>query len=85
MHLPGYSLSALALLLAASVSLASSDITPDKGSIVTTPVEGSLFPNWVGRQQLRYFELTDDGLILKTPAISYGNLAITGVLTWERR
>ena len=79
MHLPGYSLSALAL------SLASSDITPDKGSIVTTPVEGSLFPNSVGGRQMRYFDLTDDRLILKTPAISYGDLAITGVLTWERR
>jgi len=52
---------------------------------VTTLVEGSLFPNWVGGQQLRYYELTDDRLILKTPAISYGDLEITGVLTWERR
>lgn len=52
---------------------------------VTTLVEGSLFPNWVGGQQLRYYELTDDRLSLKTPAISYGDLEITGVLTWERR
>ena len=52
---------------------------------VSTVVEGSLFPNWVGGQQLRYYELTDDRLILKTPAISYGDLEITGVLTWERR
>jgi len=52
---------------------------------VTTLVEGSLFPNWVGGQQLRYYEFTDDRLILKTPAISYGDLEITGVLTWERR
>jgi hypothetical protein len=52
---------------------------------VTTLVEGSLFPNWVGGTQLRYYELSDTQLILKTPPISYGDLEITGVLTWERR
>lgn len=54
-------------------------------STITTVVEGSLFPNWVGGTQLRYYELTDHQLILKTPPISYGDLEITGVLTWERR
>lgn len=52
---------------------------------ITTVVEGSLFPNWVGGEQLRYYELSDQQLILRTPPISYGDLEITGVLTWERR
>jgi len=52
---------------------------------ITTVVEGSLFPNWVGGEQLRYYELSDQQLILKTPPISYGDLEIVGVLTWERR
>jgi hypothetical protein len=61
MHLPGPSLSALALLVSASVSLASSDITPVKDSIVTnergivagigqsdySPYAGRDFPNQV--------------------------------------
>ena len=52
---------------------------------LTTVVEGSLFPNWVGGTQLRYYELSATQLILKTPPISYGDMEITGVLTWERR
>ena len=52
---------------------------------VTTVVEGSLFPNWVGGKQVRHYELADHQLILKTPPISFGDLEITGVLTWERR
>lgn len=61
MAIPGSQLSALALFLAASVSLASSDITPDKGKIVTneqgivkgigqsdySPYAGREFPNQV--------------------------------------
>lgn len=51
---------------------------------ITTAVEGSLFPNWVGGRQLRYYELSDTQLVLKTPPIPYGDDHITGVLTWER-
>ncbi len=52
---------------------------------ITTIVEGSLFPGWVGGKQLRYYELYGDQLVLRTPPISYGDIEITGVLTWERR
>ena len=52
---------------------------------LTTDVEGSLYPNWVGGQQVRYYELTDSQLILKTSPIAFGDEEITGVLTWERK
>lgn len=52
---------------------------------LTTDVEGSLYPNWVGGQQVRYYELTEKQLILKTSPIAFGEEEITGVLTWERR
>ena len=52
---------------------------------VTTRVEGSMYPNWVGTQQLRYYELAGDRLVLKTPAMPIGDKEFTGVLTWERR
>lgn len=52
---------------------------------LTTDVEGSLYPNWVGGQQVRYYELTDRQLILKTSPIALGDEEIIGVLTWERR
>jgi len=51
---------------------------------LTTDVEGSLFPNWVGGQQVRYYELTETQLILKTSPIAFGDDEIIGVLTWER-
>lgn len=51
---------------------------------VTTRVEGSLYPNWVGGQQLRFYQLIDDRLVLKTTPIVYGDREFTGVLTWKR-
>ena len=59
------------------------EVDTEKGTL-TTHVMGSLFPNWVGSEQLRYYELTGDRLILKTPPIPFGEDAFTGVLTWER-
>jgi hypothetical protein len=52
---------------------------------ITTDVEGSLYPNWVGGQQVRYYELTDSRLVLTTSPIAFGDEEITGVLTWERK
>ncbi len=52
---------------------------------LTTDVEGSLYPNWVGGQQVRYYELTDGQLVLKTSPIPFGEEEIIGVLTWERK
>lgn len=52
---------------------------------LTTHVEGSMYPNWVGSQQVRFYELSDTQLILKTPPIALGDEEFTGVLTWERK
>jgi hypothetical protein len=51
---------------------------------ITTRVEGCMFPNWVGGDQVRFFELTDEELVLRTPPITLGDDEITGVLTWRR-
>lgn len=51
---------------------------------ITTHVEGSMYPNWVGGEQVRFYELTDDQLVLKTPPITFGDETVTGVLTWQR-
>ena len=55
-----------------------------KEKTLTTDVEGSLYPNWVGSKQVRFYELNDRTLVLKTPPIPFGEGEITGVLTWER-
>ncbi len=55
-----------------------------KEKTLTTYVEGSMYPNWVGGEQMRYYELTDQTLVLKTPPLAFGEEEIVGVLTWER-
>jgi hypothetical protein len=47
-------------------------------------VEGSLFPNWEGGVQERFFELTGNRLKLSTPPIQWGGGEIVAVLVWER-
>ena len=46
-------------------------------------VEGSLFPNWVGTDQERSYELEDDRLTFTTPrTVVRGKLTVS-VLIWE--
>jgi hypothetical protein len=39
--------------------------------IVTHHVEASKFPNWEGSQQVRYFQVADDQLLVDTPPIPF--------------
>lgn len=54
-----------------------------KGTIVHH-VEASLFPNWLGQDQMRLYELSADLLTLRTPPMLSGGQEITGVLVWKR-
>ncbi len=56
----------------------------DVEGIVTHHVHGASFPNWIGGDQQRFFELTGNQLILSSPPILAGNSTLTGVLIWER-
>lgn len=47
-------------------------------------VEGSLFPNWVGHDEIRYGKIVDNLLILSTPPIKTGNGEVVFHVTWER-
>lgn len=47
-------------------------------------VEGSLFPNWVNRNELRYATVQGDKLILNTPPVPAGNRRIVFTLTWQK-
>ena len=51
---------------------------------VTHHLEGSLLPNWVGSDQVRFYELTAERLTLKTPPLMIGGQAAVGHLIWER-
>ena len=49
-------------------------------------VEASLFPNWLGQDQVRSFEFSADAgtLTLKTLPLLSGGQEMTGVLVWKR-
>ena len=47
-------------------------------------VEASLFPNWIGGEQVRHFEFPGGRLKLTTPPLVYAGGETTSVLVWER-
>lgn len=51
---------------------------------VTYVITGSLFPNWVGHQNLRYYEIAGERLTLRTPPFLMAGMEIVGVLIWQR-
>lgn len=55
-----------------------------EGDTVTHHVEASLFPNWVGRPEIRYYKFEGDTLTLRTGPIRSGRSTVTAQLVWER-
>ncbi len=51
---------------------------------VTHRVTASLLPNWIGEPQVRYYEISGDTLVLRTPPIQSGGREIVGSLVWTR-
>lgn len=47
-------------------------------------IEGSLFPNWVGHENLRFYEREGDCMTLKTPPFPMAGQKTEGVLIWQR-
>jgi hypothetical protein len=47
-------------------------------------VQLSLFPNWIGGDQVRYFEFSGDQLTLRTPPIVIDGVELTTQLIWRR-
>jgi hypothetical protein len=55
----------------------------EKGRYVTHHVTGSLFPNWIGSRQKRFYKLTGDTLELSAPFTLDGQTH-TALLIWKR-
>ena len=53
-------------------------------SLIIHHVEGSIFPNMEGRDQERFFELSENRLQLRTPPIKLAGEKAVGVLLWQR-
>jgi len=53
---------------------------------MTYVVDGSLFPNWIGHENLRFYEFSDDRqtLTLRTPPFLAAGNEIVGMLIWQR-
>lgn len=57
----------------------------EKKGVMSYTVEGSLFPNWVGHSQDRFYSFEGNRLTLKTtPLALAGKRNVVGVLVWER-
>ena len=59
------------------------EVDEEKG-VRINHVEGSLNPNWVGGDQIRFYELEGDRLTFKTPPMKFSDIEVTAVLVWER-
>lgn len=60
---------------------AASEVTANS---VIHHIEASLFPNWTGSHQERFFEFSGDRLILRTPPMLMLGSEVTGQLIWQR-
>lgn len=58
-------------------------VDEEKGIIIHV-VEGSIFPNMEGTEQIRYFELSENILQLRTPTFKMAGEVTFGILLWER-
>jgi len=56
----------------------------ENARVVTHHITGALLPNWVGVDQKRFYELSGNRLILRTPALMIGGTEATGYLVWEK-
>ena len=59
----------------------------EKKQTFTTRVEGSSNPDWIGEDQIRYYELQNNRLILKTMPMkikSLGGIEVVGTVVWKK-
>ncbi|MBW1903460.1 MAG: lipocalin-like domain-containing protein [Deltaproteobacteria bacterium] len=59
----------------------------EKKQTFTTRVQGSSNPDWIGEDQIRYYEIQDNRLILKTMPMKIkglGNIEVVGTVIWKR-
>ena len=53
------------------------------GDSVYHNIEVSLFPNWIGEKQERYYKFEGNTLILRTPLQLVGGMMLSSHLVWE--
>jgi hypothetical protein len=56
----------------------------EENKMIVHQVQGSIFPNMEGTEQIRFFELTENTLQLRTPPFKVDGEALVGIILWER-
>lgn len=56
----------------------------DTPGVIIHEVEGCLFPNWRGNEEIRYAKLENEFLVLSTPPIQFGEGEIVIKAVWRR-
>jgi len=56
----------------------------EQAGIVIHHVEGSLFPNWIGKEQRRFYKLEDRRLTLSITPSTVADPEAVATLVWER-
>lgn len=59
------------------------EIDRNRGAVIHR-IAHSLYPNWCGQKQVRFFEFSADRLTLKTEPILAGGSTLVGVVVWQR-
>jgi len=55
-----------------------------ENGVILHHVEGSIFPNMEDTEQRRFYELTENRLLLRTPPFTVGGERAVGVIKWVR-
>ncbi len=53
----------------------------------STKIMGGTNPGWISEDQLRYFEISENRMVLKTSSQkvkALGNISVVGAVTWEK-
>ncbi len=58
-------------------------VDEDEG-VVTFHIDGAAYPNYIGTNQVRNYEIVGNRLILTTPPERAGGIDVVYVVTWER-
>ena len=56
----------------------------EKEKILKLHIIDSLYPNWKGQDQKRFYEFSGNRYSIKTPPMRAGEVEIVSVLVWER-
>ena len=54
------------------------------GDRIIHHVDTSLIPGWAGQEQVRYFSLSGDALVLRTPPMRVAGATVVSELSWQR-